>query len=290
MYICQKKADDGTLLKATFSPEKGMNLLSLTKGNVEIIDQKTRSLFDERMAGLGALIGPHFHHRPDSEIPPMIDENLFPFIKKLVEKGQKEPFSHGIGRYVPWHFEGCDSSIQASLFSEDVYRGVKLRDLEGQSFELHYKAELLEDTLVIEYSFTKEKPGVIGLHYYYSLLDKRGVVESQVGPQYHGSEGWKPLEKEWMKSESGLYFNINPDVEADFGFRAREEESNQNSIFLSTAAYKLQIDYESNSEENAWQLYHPKDATFVCLEPVTAKNPRDPKLTSGHLKVRIKIF
>jgi hypothetical protein len=290
MYICQKKARDGSLLKAVFSPEKGMNLMSLSKDGVEVIDQNTRPLFEERMAGLGSLIGPHFHHRPESEIPPLKDLDLFPFLKALKEKGQKEPFSHGIGRYVPWHFEGQDSKIEASLFSEDRYRGVKLRELEGESFELHYKAYLTDEALCIDYSFTKEKPGVIGLHYYYALFDKKGVVESQVAPQYHSSSGWQPLKKEWVKGDSALYFPLAPDIEADFGFRPREEGDLQNSIFLSTDKVKLEIHYEASSEENAWQLYHPKNATYVCLEPLSAKNPRDPKLTSGHLKIRIKIF
>jgi hypothetical protein len=54
---------DGSLMTAQFSPGKGMNLTSLRLKNQEILDESTKSLFQQRNGGLGALIGPHFHHR-----------------------------------------------------------------------------------------------------------------------------------------------------------------------------------------------------------------------------------
>ncbi len=83
----------GQLLSARFMPSKGMNLVSLKKGECEAIDQLTKPLFEERYAGLGAMIGPHFHHRLESEIQPVKNASLFP-----QTKGLKESFSHGIGR------------------------------------------------------------------------------------------------------------------------------------------------------------------------------------------------
>ena len=53
----------GHPLEATFLPEGGMNLCSYRLGEIEVIDQETLPLFEERRAGLGALIGPHFHQR-----------------------------------------------------------------------------------------------------------------------------------------------------------------------------------------------------------------------------------
>lgn len=52
-------------LTATFLPELGMNLASYKKGDYEAIDQNTQGEFEERFAGLGPLIGPHFHHQKD---------------------------------------------------------------------------------------------------------------------------------------------------------------------------------------------------------------------------------
>ena len=59
--ILSNKTSKGEVLQATFLPEKGMNMISYKKGTLEVIDQSTKNLFDERFAGLGALIGPHFH-------------------------------------------------------------------------------------------------------------------------------------------------------------------------------------------------------------------------------------
>lgn len=290
MHTLKHKSEDGQDLVATYDPAKGMNLVHFSKGGNPVIDPKTTELFYERMAGLGALIGPHFHHRPDNEIPPLPDENLFPFIKKILEKGGKEVFSHGIARYVPWHFKGDASSIEASLFSEDRYKGVKLEELEGQTFEMHYKAELKRDGLHIDYSFTKEHPGVIGLHYYYRLEKDRGIILSEVGPNYHSAKGWQPIESSWLESKSNMHFQINPDVDADFGFRPKEEDALENRITLKTDSHSVEINYHCSSEENAFQVYHPKGASYVCIEPVTAKNPREAKLENGHLKVHIKII
>ena len=82
-------APKGELLQATYLPEKGMNLISYKMGDIEVIDQSTYPLFEERFAGLGALIGPHFHH---SKAPPLdFDLSLFPHIKQVMAKGEKEP-------------------------------------------------------------------------------------------------------------------------------------------------------------------------------------------------------
>ena len=70
----------GKSLVATFLPDGGMNLCSYKLGDIEVIDQQTLPLYEERKAGLGALIGPHFHQR--QEVPSGYDESLFPHIAK----------------------------------------------------------------------------------------------------------------------------------------------------------------------------------------------------------------
>ena len=75
----------GKPLEATFIPDGGMNLVSYKLGNIEVIDQNTHSLYEERKAGLGALIGPHFHHR--QHIPEFkFDDSLFPHINLIKKK------------------------------------------------------------------------------------------------------------------------------------------------------------------------------------------------------------
>jgi len=214
---------------------------------------------------------------------------LFTFIPKLMEKKQKEFFSHGIARYVPWKYEGDESSISATLSGEDKFQGFLLKEIEGKSFELKYHAALTEDGLSIRYSMETEKPSVIGLHYYYALPNKSGSVFSIVAPDYHHPEGWKPIPSSWCLKEGELAFEVNEDTVADFGFTT-QGDALEGQIELDAGAYKLQINYQASSPEHAWQLYHPKGAAYVCLEPVSAKNPRDATSISSELKVQIKIL
>lgn len=289
MHELKCKSYKGKDLKAIFNPFVGMNLMSYSLDNIDVIDQKTRPLFEERRAGLGALIGPHFHHRKEDEIPTLDVSSLFDFIPPLIKKGKKEFFSHGIARYVPWEYEGDSTSIRASLSGDSKFKGVYLKDIEGKSFELKFHAFLTEDDLSIHYSIEADKPSVIGLHYYYALEDKKGVVSSLVDSHYHHLEGWKLIPSEWYNGKNELTFNIEPNLEADFGFRPLNDAL-ETQIELNTKSYRLQINYQSCSNENAWQLYHPKDASYVCLEPVNAKNPRDAKNFASELKVQIKIL
>lgn len=155
----QIKAGD---YSALFVPSKGMNFVSLKKGEIEALDQSTYSLFEERCAGLGAMIGPHFHHR--KVIPPVPHEERFPHIAGIKAKGGKEPFSHGIGRYAPWAVEVVtDTRIHAVLKGEDEWQGVLLRELEGQDFIMHYTATAKPEGLQIELSVKGETESVIGL-------------------------------------------------------------------------------------------------------------------------------
>ncbi|MCH9632795.1 MAG: hypothetical protein S4CHLAM6_11370 [Chlamydiae bacterium] len=289
MHSCEITLENGKKLKAVFNPQVGMNLMSYSLGSVEVMDQNTMPAFKERMAGMGALIGPHFHHRKDKDIPSLSIDDLFSFIPSLVKKGQKEPFSHGIARYVPWKYEGGKDFINAKLSGKDTYKGYKISELEGQDFELSFKAKLKPNGLFIDYSISAQNPSVIGLHYYYRLDNKLGNVSSQVDSKYHHPQGWRPIPNDWFESSRVLNFELRPDVEADFGFRP-VNEAQHSQVQLKTSSHQVKIYYQSNSKENSWQLYHPKDATYVCLEPVSSANPREASEASSNLKIQIEII
>lgn len=289
MHILECQAKNGKKLTAIFSPEGGMNLMSYSYGGIEVIDQRTRPLFEKRMAGLGALIGPHFHHRNEDEIPPVDISPLFPFVEELKLKDQKEFLSHGIARYVPWKYIGDRTSIKATLSGDDPYKGVLLKDIEGKSFELTYQADLTEDGLFIKYSMKSDKPSVIGLHYYYALPEEEAIVKAFVEPNFHHPDGWKPIPAFWLTDKQMLNFKVDKEAIIDYGFRPFNDAF-ETQIELNTFSYKVQINYQASSHENAWQLYHPQSATYVCIEPVSAKNPREAKSLSSELKIQIKIL
>jgi hypothetical protein len=284
----EHRTQQNELLQATFLPDKGMNLISLKKGDLEVIDQSTRNLFEERYAGLGALIGPHFHHRRPEIIPSIKNEELFPHIGRVKAKGIAEPFSHGIARYAPWKAEATLNCIKAQLTGKDTWNGVALSELEGQNFNMRLEARLCETGLCLHFSVVSDTASLVGIHYYYALSQGKGKVIGSVQNQVIIQGESKPIPSTWnFNSQQQLIFDLQQ--EADFTFHPYPNVL-QGNILLETGDYQLHTRYDCICEENCWQLYHPKDATFVCIEPISARDPRHPNLTASSLNIQIEIL
>ena len=279
----------GETLIATFLPEGGMNLCSYKLGDIEVIDQKTLPLYEERKAGLGALIGPHFHQ--SKKIYTDFDEGLFPHIAKGKAEERKDPFSHGIARYVPWKYAASSTQIKGQLSGDDLYKGVPLKVFEGQNFSMTFEARLLPKGLFIEYKVDSEQPSVIGLHYYYAFSGK-GTIQGAIQPTYRDQNNWKPIPKEWSNGKENHLHFILPQ-EADYGFLPARKTPNDHDyhIMFDTEDYSLHIDYNTVSDtEISCQVYHPKGGTFVCIEPLSAKSPPNPTLNRSTLEAKVEIF
>ncbi len=259
MAEAELKAGD---YRVIFLPDKGMNFISLKRGEIEAIDQSTKDLFETRYAGLGALIGPHFHHRAEALIPNFAREN-FPFLAHVTSK---EPFSHGIGRYAPWTVEKLsDTQLKALLKGDDEWKGVSLRQLEGQDFTMRYEAELTPKGLNIDLSVMSETDSVIGLHTYYAAQKGRVRAKAQEGDVDY--EVGEPIDASFHPSPNPL----------------------RGEMTLETSSHTVKVEYSSDNEENSFQIWHPEGASFVCMEPLSASNPRKPKLSVSRLKVFISI-
>ena len=287
--ILKNTSPTGLPLQVTYLPEQGMNLISYRIGKTEVIDQNTYPLFKERFAGLGSLIGPHFHTQ--KKIPLNFDTSLFPHIARIQAAGRKDPFSHGIARYVPWKTVESETQIKAKLSSHDLYKGVPLSTFEGQNFEMTYQARLLSTGLHIVYSVNSENPSVIGLHYYYHL-PSRGEILGKVNPSYRNGDTWKSLPDQWIGSKkSHLKFSL-PQV-ADFGFIPQKKyiTDHDYEIILNTDLYSLHTRFNTCSNlEFSYQIFHPEGASYVCVEPLSAKTPSNPTLKSNTLEAHLQIF
>ncbi|MDN3504099.1 MAG: hypothetical protein P0S95_00820 [Rhabdochlamydiaceae bacterium] len=283
----KKKCSNGKTLYASYAPEKGMNLISYKQDKLEIIDQSTTQEFEQRCAGLGALIGPHFYHLKDEDLPPPIDENLFPHIAKERAKGNRDVFSHGIARYVPWNYTHDETSISARISSIDSYEGYLLSALEGSNFVMTYEATLKEEGLDINLSVKSEKHGIVGLHYYYALQGNDARVRSVVENVYNEMGEFKPLPDEWTENDIN-HLNFDLHQEADYGFLPFSQ-SNQATIILENETYDVKIQSNTGNEEHSWQLWHPYESSFACIEPLSAKNPRGTIPKDGFLNVKISI-
>jgi len=284
--VLEHQTKQGERLQATFLPDKGMNLISFKKGDLEVIDQSTFALFEERYAGLGALIGPHFHHRK-SETLPRIQEELFPHIARVRANGTQDPFSHGIARYAPWKVEATTQSVKAQLTGKDTWNGVPLSTLEGQNFSMTLEAHLKDEGLFLTLSVVSDVASLVGIHYYYALPQGKGRVFSHVKNQVNIAGELKPIPSDWQFDlQQGLLFDLQE--EADFTFRPHPDPL-RGHIILVTDEYQLHTRYHCICAENCWQLYHPKNASFVCIEPISSQDPRHPNLTVSSLNIHLDL-
>lgn len=269
-----------------------MNLISYKCGDIEIIDQTTRPLFEERYAGLGALIGPHFHRRYPPTLPKINDESLFPHIARVKAKGVQDPFSHGIGRYAPWNAEATATKVTATLSSKDSWNGVPLVALEGHHFKMNYTAELTSTALCIEISVVSDNDSLVGIHYYYHLPDGVGTVTSRIQNTYIDNNQKKPLPAAFnMDSQHIVQLPLGTSQEQGYDCTLYPFPNPlESKILLDTKTYQLQTTYSCSSQENSWQLYHPAGASFVCIEPISAQDPRHPNLTVSSLRIALQIL
>lgn len=259
----------------TYLPERGMNMVSFKKGDLEVIDQSTKEGFEKHSAGLGALIGPHFYQRSSTA------KQSLPHTSDHADR-----FTHGIGRYAPWKFEATEDSITATLSGKDEWEGFPLSKLEGQNFKMEFRSRLEENGLHIRYSVVSDTDSIVGLHYYYRLPAGRGKVFSGVKPDYYDPNVKRPIPKEWLQ-EGKLAYTLDKDT--DFAFHPYPNPLAAD-ILLDAETYRLRVRYSNASEENAWQLYHPKGASFVCIEPCTAQDPRHANLTVSSMDVHLEIL
>lgn len=269
----KNQTKNGEFLEATFLSDKGMNMISFKKGDQEVIEQSTKDLFDERFAGLGALIGPHFHHKQAALVPQVKNEDRFPHIARVKAKGIQDPFSHGIGRYAPWKAEATNEYVKARLTGKDLWNEVALSTLEGQNFNMTFEAHLKENGLFLNLSVVSDTDSLVGIHYYYALPNGVGEVISHV--------------KNADQGDKKLIFNLSQ--EADFTYHPSPNPL-EGKILLKTSTYCLQTTYQSINAENCWQLYHPAGASFVCIEPISSKDPRHPNLSVSSIKIHLEIL
>ncbi len=282
----KNKTSNGEPLEAIFLPGYGMNIMSYKKGNIEVIDQSTRPMFEERYAGLGPLIGPHFHRR--HVVPKVQNENAFPHIARCKALGINDPFSHGVGRYAPWKTESTDRTIKASLSGKEEWNGIQLAAIEGQNFKMEFHVDLTPNGLELALSVVSDSDSLVGIHYYYSLPQKTGKVISQVQNEYLVNGVKKPLDSAW-KIEEGQRLIFDLDNEADFTFHPFPHPRS-GRILLDAGSYQLETTYTCPSQENSWQLYHPRGASFVCIEPISSQDPRHPNLTVSSIQIVLKII
>ena len=283
----QFRTKDDDLLEATFLPEKGMNMVSFKKNEVEVIDQTTQKAFDNDFSGLGPLIGPHYQKRNPRIISEIDNEDLFPHIETLKREGIEDPFNHGVARYATWNAEVMDAEVKAVLTGKDELNGVPLEVLEGQDFKMTFDATLNESGLNITMSVVSDSDSLVGLDYHYALKNGKGTVTADVSDTYEDEGESKSIPSNWDYTQQHIHYNLSKG--ADYSFRPFLNHLSGN-ILLKTEDYNLRTIYNCVNDENSWHLFHPPGGSYVCITPISAKHPHKPQLTVSFLKVKLTIL
>lgn len=247
--------------EASFDPENGMNLLSFKKNGLEVIDQTTSSK-------KGPLIGPHFH------------------IHTAYEPPNGASYHHGIARYATWRYVNSQTQIKGHLSSKDSLEGYPLSLLEGQNFEMTFEARLIPTGLRIKLEITSEHPSMVGLHYYFKKGSK-ALIHAEVEDTYNDQGVLRPIPENWKKGKQ-LFYDLNE--QTDFGF-IPVDSPHEHKVMYETNDYSMIVHYQTaNPLEVQFQLYSPKQASFVCIEPMSAAEPRQPNLTHSILETKFEIL
>lgn len=283
------QTEEGTALEATFLPDRGMTLASYKLGAIETIDQSTKEDFNQFRSGLGALIGPHFYERAARLVPKINHE--FAHEKAMREKKKSDVFSHGVGRYAAWNAEINGNSIHAELSGKDLLEGIPLSEIEGQNFKMIFDILLDPKGLKLNLSVSSDTDSVVGFHYYYAIgKEESACVRAAVQKTYldnlNGNKQ-QPLPSDWnVDSQRVLTYPLTQETDCTFH---PYPDLLAGKIVLETESHSLTINTSCPSAENSWQVWHPKGASFACIEPISSQNPRRPNLTVSQISAALEI-
>jgi galactose mutarotase-like enzyme len=165
--------------------------------------------------------------------------------------------------------------------------GTPLAQLQGQDFRMTMDVDLSPEGLHLNLSVISDFDSLVGIHYYYALPNGKGRVHSDVRPTYRDGDEVKDLPTDWeIDAQNGLSYDLSH--AADYGFYPYKNPCGAH-IVLDTEAYRLHTEYSTTCQENTWQLYRPAGAEFVCVEPMTAQDPRKPLLSVSSISIDLRI-
>lgn len=229
---------------------------------------------DGEVKDCAKIIGPHFGRRIPDILP-----------KEAQREGKSDPFPHGIARYAPWSCQVNESSLSARISGKDLFRGVPLKNIQGQDFTMLCDVKLMEEALSYELSVVSESDSLIGLEW---ILDvEQATVQSDVKNLFYASNEIQQLHPEWKTEEMGfMKYAISPQEKTDFVFHPFFDPL-RGKITYQTNSRSIRTEYESHSQEISWHLSHEVGAKSFSISPVSSQNPWRPNLTVSSIHISI---
>ncbi len=274
-------SDDSGMLQAVVLPGEGMTLSSLQLDGIEAICQDRAREYQACRKGFGPLIGPHFNQRVQLPAAALENPGRWPQAAALAQLGIRDIWQHGVARYVPWDYTVMPDGIRASLTGRRRLAGILLRDIQGGDFELRLEMRIDGASLRIHYTAEADFPPVIGLHYYYELPDDRGRVRAPVTGWMQPHQPAVAIPAAWMDA-AGRRLELELDRELDHVFPLRP-----GPIELETSTHRVWTIPEMGVQSLV--VFHPGPNGWVCVEPLSAANPRQPSGTRAEMALTIRL-
>lgn len=280
--VLKKRTENGMQLEATFRPDLGMNLLSYKRNGIEVMAPST----ENSSLTLRGSIGPHFNSR--RVFPEIKEENLFAHVRSAQAQGYSDPFPNGIGSHAPWQASFSENKLQAVLSGQNNWYNTPLSSLQGQNFKMELKAELTSEGLEMEISTVSEADSLAGFRYVFGWPNGCAKVISKVQKHYLNPFGLHEIPSEWNNQQSQLSYQLDRSQEVNCVFAPLNPL--EGKILLETDSYRILTTYYCCCQENCWQVHYPADASYLCISPMSAKDPYHPNLTVSSIRVKLQIL
>lgn len=237
---------DGSLT-AGILPEKGATVVSLKRQDAEFLYRWQENLDSSE--------------RPRCGIP-----FLFPVFGRMQNEaycwnGESYPmYIHGFAHTSPWHVESCsDSTLVLTLSPTDSIRQMyPFEFLVRMTFQIHDGA--LTITQMYENRGSEPLPYAFGFHPYF-LLDKleHAVVQAQADVRIDFASG------KMIPFGSGTLTLEEPENAPEVGAALAGLHS---PVVLQIPQEHRRLTMEFTEDFPQLVLWHPKNAAFLCVEPI----------------------
>lgn len=280
-------------IEAVVTPELGMALAGFSLRHVPILQKSRRGDFVRGRKGLGPVILPHFNQRAAfPELTPAMRE-AFPHLAYLAERRIRDPFQHGVGRYVAWEYEtkvtDAMAQVRGFITGRSLFQGIPLNEITGFDFTAAITYTLADRSLAVRFDLTGTAPVTAGIHYYYALPPGASHVAMTVENLGLGDDD--SLFEFSSHQRDGKFYRLPLDRPVDTLFAPVAEEKGMARFSLVTPAYRLDtrvlVEGPPETAFGSVVVFHPEGTDFVCVEPLSEKNPLEPKKKAFHSAISL---
>jgi len=173
-----------------------------------------------------------------------------------------------------------EKSEEENLTAKHRYEG----EGEEQIYQMEGRISWDKEVLVSTLSIVSDTDSLIGPGYCFPLPDGRGRLEGVIK-----REGFCEGKTVTLSEHSGKPVEIDLSHSCSLAVLPYLKPT-EGKLLLETKNYQMEILYRSNCEEVSCLIYRPEKGDWICISPVSSKNPWKTNLTVSHVTTEIKFL